>query len=436
VKATISTRKALAIVLSAIVLTAIVTYVFAASSNIPFTINGGNYPGAPSYTVWCEGSNYFAKNASGVVEFSGTNVSEIWVNVIAYGGTLFFKSGEYDFQNATLQSTKAFTLYGECSYHGASTPSTVFKNVVLNISKSYSAVYNLLIQEGSINVEGDIGDVYFENVHVVNSPSDAFTIKDAYGVTLLNCKVYSSNGRGYNALHANGLNLIGCVADNASIGFRFTRSSNSPSGTAAKGTSMINCLSRRSRQHGIFAEGIQVLYIGSGTRVEESSLETASSYDDLVLSQDSNGNPCRTVTIESVHLASSQARHGINVEYVDGLTIDDVFLSGQDTTGIRLTGNAYNVKVGYVETDYVDGTPIYNAATNAIFYGSGFVNSASFSNVANGTAISHGLISTPDVVIVTLSTNGYSWYSANSTHIILYFSVTTASGSWYAEYKP
>lgn len=117
-KATISTRKALAIVLTAIALTAIVTYVFAASSTIPFTISGGNYPGAPSYTVWCEGSNYFAKNASGVVEFSGTNATQVIQNVAESlvggsavankGGKIFICNGIYELSiGITIQLQEA-----------------------------------------------------------------------------------------------------------------------------------------------------------------------------------------------------------------------------------------------------------------------------------------------------------------------------------------
>jgi len=68
----------------------------------------------------------------------------------------------------------------------------------------------------------------------------------------------------------------------------------------------------------------------------------------------------------------------------------------------------------------------------------GFVteNSGSFSNVVNGTTIAHGLAGTPTTVVITLSTQGYAWYAADATYITLYFSTSTASGSWYAKYKP
>jgi len=115
VKATISTRKALAIVLTAIVLTAIVTYVFAASSNIPITIGGGIYPGAPSYTIWREGDHYFAKNSSGVKVFSGTNASQVIINTFSSasdGDTVYIKKGSYPV-TARIWVNKSLTILGD-----------------------------------------------------------------------------------------------------------------------------------------------------------------------------------------------------------------------------------------------------------------------------------------------------------------------------------
>jgi hypothetical protein len=56
--------------------------VFAVVPSSTFTIAPGVYPGAPSYTVWREGSNYFAKDANGLLAYSGTNASQIIQNTI------------------------------------------------------------------------------------------------------------------------------------------------------------------------------------------------------------------------------------------------------------------------------------------------------------------------------------------------------------------
>ena len=57
--------------------------VFAATPSSTFYISSGIYPGAPSYTVWKEGGDYFAKDARGLIAYSGTNASEIMEDSIA-----------------------------------------------------------------------------------------------------------------------------------------------------------------------------------------------------------------------------------------------------------------------------------------------------------------------------------------------------------------
>jgi parallel beta-helix repeat protein len=94
------TRKLfVAILLTAILVSSVVTYIFASSSTITYTISAGNYPGAPNYTVWSEGTNYFAKNASGVTAFSGTDPTSVLQSVMSVigGGKIFIQAGIYLF---------------------------------------------------------------------------------------------------------------------------------------------------------------------------------------------------------------------------------------------------------------------------------------------------------------------------------------------------
>jgi hypothetical protein len=70
-------------------------FVYAQSSSQIPTITQGNYPGAPSYTVWTDGAgNYYAKNALGRIDFSGTNVATI-INAIGTGNQISFSAGDY-----------------------------------------------------------------------------------------------------------------------------------------------------------------------------------------------------------------------------------------------------------------------------------------------------------------------------------------------------
>ena len=79
----ISLKQVITIVLISTILTFSITYY--AMVQVPsstFTLNPGIYPGAPSFTVWNEGSYYFAKDANGEIKFGGTNASQIITNAI------------------------------------------------------------------------------------------------------------------------------------------------------------------------------------------------------------------------------------------------------------------------------------------------------------------------------------------------------------------
>jgi len=60
-----------------------------------FTISPGIYPGAPCYTVWREGDSYYAKNAFGAIEYSGTNASYIIQKALDNGRYIYIASGTY-----------------------------------------------------------------------------------------------------------------------------------------------------------------------------------------------------------------------------------------------------------------------------------------------------------------------------------------------------
>ena len=86
-------RIALAGVIIGVLLGAYIGY--ALTPTTTFTISPGVYPGAPDYTIWKEGSNYFAKNKYGEIEFSGTNASQVINNAASNGGKIFLCEGTY-----------------------------------------------------------------------------------------------------------------------------------------------------------------------------------------------------------------------------------------------------------------------------------------------------------------------------------------------------
>jgi hypothetical protein len=114
----VSLKWAIALVLIAcLVSSSIVYYVFAVSPSSTFTISSGVYPGAPSYTFSREGSNYFAKDANGKIDYSGTNFTYVWQSAIdaipsSGSGMLFFKAGQYVFDTKIVTSIGSYPTEG------------------------------------------------------------------------------------------------------------------------------------------------------------------------------------------------------------------------------------------------------------------------------------------------------------------------------------
>lgn len=100
-------------VLAATLLTAIVIH--AATPTTTFTIYSGNYPAAPDYTIYSDGSNYFAKNALGTNVYSGSDAADVIQDAVdsaGAGGNVFVTAGEYALSTTLDLSYDNLTFYG------------------------------------------------------------------------------------------------------------------------------------------------------------------------------------------------------------------------------------------------------------------------------------------------------------------------------------
>jgi len=116
--------------------------VFAASPATTFYISGGVYPGAPSYTIWKEGSNYFAKDDNGQLKFSGTNATEIIQNCmdnlpatnrkVVLTGYFTLDGQVYLSDNLYLDLTQAYVKQGRLgTNYNCIFVSTAKKNIII-----------------------------------------------------------------------------------------------------------------------------------------------------------------------------------------------------------------------------------------------------------------------------------------------------------------
>jgi len=101
---TISLKTALIIVALTTLLIASTFYALAVNPSTTIYIAGGKYPGGISFTIWREGSNYFAKNAYGQIHAdSGTNISELTDNlIVASTYEILFTGGTYAFDSTVV----------------------------------------------------------------------------------------------------------------------------------------------------------------------------------------------------------------------------------------------------------------------------------------------------------------------------------------------
>lgn len=100
------------LILVAVLISSVATYVFASSPSSTIYISGGAYPGAPDYTIYSVAGTYYAKNQNGYTEFSGTDAATVIQDAIdASNGTVYLQTGEYSISD-TIQLKTDVTLKG------------------------------------------------------------------------------------------------------------------------------------------------------------------------------------------------------------------------------------------------------------------------------------------------------------------------------------
>lgn len=123
---------------------------YSATPSNPIWISSGVYPGAPSYTIWREGYDYFAKDQNGYIAFSGTNASKIVNNCIESmpsqihgydAGIIHFNNGEYKFDSSIIINKPNIILEGE----GRATefqPSSASLDAIVLVYTETDAIHN------------------------------------------------------------------------------------------------------------------------------------------------------------------------------------------------------------------------------------------------------------------------------------------------------
>jgi len=364
VKATVSTRKALAIVLSAIVLTAIVTYVFAASSNIPITIGGGIYPGAPSYTIWREGNYFFAKNSSGAKVFSGTNATQVIQNALNKKGVILLLAGTYPF-DANITIKDRTTLIGEAQDSVILQRST--DNVAIIVESEVAWTEAITIKRLTIHGNNKNGDlvrivsarsVRLVNVAIKNSAGVGLhVLTGAWGVQLENLHI-AGNDVGA-LIEGNKVTLSGCI-------LRLNNEANINITSNGIAVTLTDCVIEKAQNNGAYN-----MYITGGTYEDRAThLIKGCYFEDAP----TNGGNVFVSGIVSTNITGitfignlfAEDSESIHLEQTYGTLIIGNHFWGS-SVGINITSSAYNTLIlGNLftcNTNYTDngsGTIIQN----------------------------------------------------------------------------
>ena len=140
----------------------------------PFTINRGIYPGANTFTIWQEGTEYFAKNAYGIIQYSGTNASYVINSAINNNHFVFITTGIY-----TLTSPLSIAEISNLTIKGEGINNTILENcgIVKNdgTPASYITIEDLTIDikntvdQTAINLVGNLSNAVLRRVELKNT---------------------------------------------------------------------------------------------------------------------------------------------------------------------------------------------------------------------------------------------------------------------------
>lgn len=236
---TVNTKVVVGLLIISVILTSGFIYVFAAPPSSTFWVAPGIYPGAPTYTFWREGNNYFAKDANGEIEYSGTNANNLIETVATNNSHVAFAEGTYLITEANgiqLWNVHNLTLTG-------------LGHVVLmkqEESGYVGQIMEIMRSSTNIRIDGITFDQNRDNPNHLTNPAlgQQWNIRMGNGSEYLyfeNCQFV--NGAQNNLVTGNGAHYYfeNCLFDNAGEHIVYI-SAAVPAGTALIDCRFTNCV--------------------------------------------------------------------------------------------------------------------------------------------------------------------------------------------------
>jgi len=406
--------------------------VFAINPSSKYYISSGVYPAIPSYTIWKEGSNYFAKDRNGFVAYSGSNASEIIQNSIdsSVTGVIYLRKADYII-STTIIASQDIKIMGEDRYF-----------TILNGQLDVNPVIR---SPKSVNLE-NLRIVSYNYTLVLGVASSPSIIKD--------CAFYYGRGLLLNGTEY--LTMQGCYFYKAYAGYCALNLASNGAGYLANHNMFRDCAFKSNDGYSVYLNGGQGnLFQGCGFEgnteipiyIKDGDFNTFSS---CWIEGNSGTANCVIEKGKGNQLIEKCTFSGTQTDIVIGNESEtardtQVFecYFHSDHTHIEIGSNGLYTSIQ--GNRFRNSSPILDSGTGTYrMFNDGYTYGYSIAtgtqaSVSDTNWVSYGLTfgESPQVIILTPHTNvGVCVLNRNTTH----FQVGVATGSttidWLAEYKP
>jgi len=372
-------------------------------------ISGGIYPGAPSYTVWTDGvGNFYAKNAYGVLSYSGTDASAVLNNVLAAGATVLVAPGTYPITSMVMINYSGIQLKGS-GY-------TTVLSMGVNSTAIVQAlnVWNIAIENLKFDGNWGTGIVGLLLDGVIYSHFSNMWFDECYTSIQVLADGSATQNSGYNLFEHT-------IIENTRYGITFD-------GTLATRYVTLNTFVD-TRIGGLYT-------LASGLITFIKAADNNIFYDTYL---DIACDGSVGVTYNS---ASPTTDQEVYENHFNRLCVTGY---GAGTLYAIHANRCSDYRVSYVElrtagtnTPYVDlEADSYVRLENSGINDRPISNFGNVTSVTNGQWIAHGIAYYPTYVLLTPTTNVTVWVaSRNSTHFQVGVSSGTTGLYWEARYNP
>jgi len=421
---------------------------FSASPSTTFMISGGIYPGAPSYTIWREGNNYFAKNGNGEIEFSGTNATTVIQNAAGVARTLYLKKGTYQL-TSTLTLPDDITIIGESNHDDSGAVLSLNSGATINVQNAERVhLENLVIYGNNVavgitagNDTGRNGDFYFSNVVIRNCTYGLYvaTTTGFYDSTFIECNfVHCTKAGVYLKELMN--TFIGCSFSRNKVGVEFGQS------TTGHWAKFDNCVFS-GNDYDFNVTGTSGNFLASHCWFENEGYYSVGYGNGNVFTY--AGSKSVGVKLMKFDNCFFSSKANINLTWFDAFCINTLtfenclFQNWDDLSHFDVPSISGNDK-------YPNLINCRRINTTGHSFWVLTINSGT-ATIANNEWISHGLVETPTTVTITARATTYdgvtfvvACIARNSTHFQVGATWTNGTAitndaieiDWYAEYKP